>query len=206
MSARDAILARIRAVRCASGAPVPPTPPIPARGRTEGAARIALFVDEAELALAEVHGLKSLADVPARVAAFVKEAGAPGVKAEPRAALRDLDWSGVNIAFGPADAADAVGLCRADFGIAETGTVVLMSGADRPTALNFLPDLHIVVLRAEDIVANPEAVWAVLKSKPFPRTVNWITGPSRTADIEQTMFFGAHGPRKLVILLIDEQA
>jgi len=85
---------------------------------------------------------------------------------------------------------------------------VLFRSPDSPTTLNFLPDVHVVILHSTDIEANYEAVWARLRCDEggLPRTVNWITGPSRTADIEQTIFLGAHGPRKLVILLIDENA
>jgi L-lactate dehydrogenase complex protein LldG len=84
----------------------------------------------------------------------------------------------------------------------------MRSAADAPTTLNFLTDVHVVVLQSADIAANYETVWArLLKDyNQLPRTVNWITGPSRTADIEQTMLLGAHGPRKLIILVVDEKA
>lgn len=185
---------------------------IPKRGRTEGAARTAMFQDQAEYAHAQVVRLARLADLPAAVAAALKEAGAARVKIAPHPDLQALDWSGVTAAFGIGAGDDPAGLSLAYAGVAETGTLVLRSGADSPTTLNFLPDVHMVALRAGHIMASYEDVWAMLRkdAKPgqakLPRTVNWITGPSRTADIEQTILLGAHGPRKLIVFLIDEDA
>ena len=90
-------------------------------------------------------------------------------------------------------------------GIAETGTLALVSGPANPTTLNFLPDNHIVVLRKEDVVADYESVFAMLRTAygkgGAPRTLNFVTGPSRSADIEQTLLLGAHGPRRLHIVI-----
>jgi L-lactate dehydrogenase complex protein LldG len=86
--------------------------------------------------------------------------------------------------------------------------VVLVSGADNPTTLNFLPELHIVVVAARDIAGDYETVLARLRDRcgagRLPRAVNLITGPSRSADIEQTLILGAHGPRKLHVIVIDD--
>ena len=91
-------------------------------------------------------------------------------------------------------------------GVAETGTLVLLSGPDNPTTLNFLPDTHIVMLSADDVAGDYETVWRRLRERygpgALPRTVNLITGPSRSADIEQTLILGAHGPRALHILVV----
>ena len=91
-------------------------------------------------------------------------------------------------------------------GVAETGTLVMASGPENPTTLNFLPDNHIVVLQAQDIAGDFESVWARLREArgkgAMPRTLNMITGPSRSADIEQTLLLGAHGPRNLHIVLV----
>ena len=108
---------------------------------------------------------------------------------------------------GRAQAEDRVGLSHAFAGIAETGTLALVSGPDNPTTLNFLPETHIVVVEAQTIVGDYEAFWAKLRAAygegTMPRTVNFITGPSRSADIEQTLLLGAHGPRTLHILIVD---
>ena len=92
-------------------------------------------------------------------------------------------------------------------GVAETGTLMLTSGAHSPTTLNLLPETHIVVLKKSQITGSYEDGWARLRESQekdaMPRTVNFITGPSRTGDIEQKILMGAHGPRRLHIVLID---
>jgi L-lactate dehydrogenase complex protein LldG len=190
----------------------PPAGLIPKRGQAEGPARIAMFVDEAEYGHAQVVRLGDLGQVPAAAAKICQEAGAGSLKIAPHPDLQGLDWSGRDVEFGIGHGDDTAGLSRAFAGVAETGTLVLRSGADSPTTLNFLPDVHLVVIFAHEIKASYEDVWAMLRAQApvggpvLPRTVNWITGPSRTADIEQTILLGAHGPRKLMILLIDETA
>jgi L-lactate dehydrogenase complex protein LldG len=92
--------------------------------------------------------------------------------------------------------------------VAETGTLVLTSGADNPTTLNFLPDVHIVVVAARDVAPDFESALTRLRGRfgagVMPRAVNMITGPSRSADIEQTLILGAHGPRKLHVVVVGE--
>ena len=188
---------------------------IPQRGQSEGPAKTALFVDEAGRADADVRRLGQLSDVVEAVNSVLTEAKITALKAVPDETLQAMDWAGVDIAFGRGEGSDHVGLSVAYGGVAETGTLVMTSGPRSPTTLNFLPDVHIVVIREQDIAANYEHIWDRLRmdAKPgksgapdvavLPRTVNWITGPSRTADIEQTLLLGAHGPRKLIILLID---
>ena len=82
----------------------------------------------------------------------------------------------------------------------------MVSGADNPTTLNFLPDNHIVVLREADLAGDLETVWDRLRARYgkgiAPRTVNLITGPSRSGDIEQQIVLGAHGPRRLHIIIL----
>ncbi|MDX1401836.1 MAG: LUD domain-containing protein, partial [Kiloniellales bacterium] len=113
-----------------------------------------------------------------------------------------------DVSEGPARADDGASLSPAFAGVAETGTLMLHSGEKIPTTLNFLPDDHIVLLKASRIVAGYEDGWDLLRAQSkdglLPRTVNFITGPSRTADIEQKIELGAHGPRRLHILLLDD--
>ncbi|MDG4585055.1 MAG: LUD domain-containing protein, partial [Candidatus Competibacter sp.] len=113
----------------------------------------------------------------------------PTLRIERRAAV-DGDKTSVSLAFA---------------GIAETGTLMLLSGPHSPTTLNFLPDTHIVVLRTDRIVGAYEDAWDLLRARGsgMPRTVNFITGPSRSADIEQTVQMGAHGPLRLHIVLVE---
>lgn len=99
---------------------------------------------------------------------------------------------------------DQVSLTMAYCGIAETGTLMLISGEQNPIRLNFLPDYHIVVLKANQLLPRMEDAWDNLRESVtrMPRTVNFISGPSKTADIEQTVEYGAHGPRCLHVILV----
>jgi len=121
-----------------------------------------------------------------------------------------IPWSNeplLSVATGQAEGADAVGVTGVFGGVAETGTLVMLSGPEHPTTLNFLPDTHIAVVSVDQIAGTYEEIWAKLRDSlghgKMPRVVNWITGPSRTADIEQTLLLGAHGPLRLHILIID---
>ncbi|HEY9164207.1 MAG TPA: LUD domain-containing protein [Magnetovibrio sp.] len=190
----------------------PPRGLIPKRGQSEGLARIEMFVDEATRVSAQVLRLNSIADLPKAAFSAVREFGAARLKVAANPQLQALDWTGYDVEFGIGHGDDLVGLSMAYAGVAETGTLVLRSGSDTPTTLNFLPDVHMVVIHSHNIKACYEDVWTLLRADAphggakMPRTVNWITGPSRTADIEQTILLGAHGPRNLVIFLIDETA
>ncbi|MFZ1413852.1 MAG: LUD domain-containing protein, partial [Defluviicoccus sp.] len=120
-----------------------------------------------------------------------------------------LAWpADLQLATGAAVDGDRASVVIAFAGIAETGTVMLLSSPSSPATLNFLPEMHIVILPEAAIVGAYEDAWTNLRATlgpgVMPRVVNWITGPSRTADIEQTLLLGAHGPRLLHILLLAE--
>lgn len=180
---------------------------IPKRGQSSDIARATMFADEAERVSAVVVRVDAMAEVPGAVK---KAADGARLKIAPNPKLQALDWSDQETEFGIGHGDDPVGLSMAYAGVAETGTLVLRASASSPTTLNFLPDTHMVVIRACDIEASYEGVWTKVRADAtsgepmMPRTLNWITGPSRTADIEQTILLGAHGPRKLVIILVDE--
>ena len=97
-------------------------------------------------------------------------------------------------------------MSRAVVAAAETGTLFLVSGTDNPTTLNFLPEAHTILIAASEIVGSYEEAWdrlrAIYGQGTLPRTVNLISGPSRTADIEQTIVRGAHGPSRLLVLIL----
>ncbi len=182
---------------------------IPARATAlDDESRIDLFVRMAEEADATVARVDNLAAVPAAVAQYLA-----GQNLAPEAAIGGLDdipWGETPLLLlkrGPAAPEDAVGLAPAFAAIAESGTLMLVSGKDTPTSLNFLPDTHIVVLRREEVVASYEDGFdrlraAAAETGEWPRTINFITGPSRTGDIEQKIELGAHGPRRLHIVLV----
>jgi L-lactate dehydrogenase complex protein LldG len=112
------------------------------------------------------------------------------------------------VSSGASDGQQLASVSHAFGAVAETGTVVLTSGADNPTTLNFLPDNHIVVVNVNDVAADFETIFAQLRRSfgdgQLPRVVNLITGPSRSADIEQTLILGAHGPRRLHVIVVGE--
>jgi len=188
---------------------------IPAR--TQGldpAGQVALFVQMAEEAQATVARVAGAADVPAAVAEYLSQRNLPSrLVMAPDPALDGIPWSErplLEIRRGRAEDADQVGVTACFAGIAETGTLMLISGPHSPTRNNFLPDTHVVVMRGAQVVASYEDGWTRLRAamgeKGMPRTVNLITGPSRTGDIEQRIELGAHGPRRLHIVLIDDEA
>ena len=117
-----------------------------------------------------------------------------------------LDWgsAGLAIEVRPTAGEDRLGITGAFCAIAETGTLVIVSGAETPTATTLLPDTHVAILRAERIVAGMEDAFALLRRElgALPRAINMISGPSRTGDIEQTIVLGAHGPYRVHILVL----
>jgi L-lactate dehydrogenase complex protein LldG len=119
----------------------------------------------------------------------------------------DLDWAGagLEIEARPTTGGDRLGITGAFCAIAETGTLVILSGADTPTATSLLPDTHFAVVRAERIVSGMEEAFALIRREcgRMPRAANMISGPSRTGDIEQTIVLGAHGPFRVHILVLD---
>jgi L-lactate dehydrogenase complex protein LldG len=94
-------------------------------------------------------------------------------------------------------------VCEAFCAIAETGSLVMLSSRAAPTTLNYLPDNFICLLHRQTIVPHIEDVWQRVRTESagMPRALNIITGPSRTADVEQTIQLGAHGPRRMHVIL-----
>ncbi|MCW2244863.1 L-lactate dehydrogenase complex protein LldG [Azospirillum fermentarium] len=179
---------------------------VPARTAVPAAELADLFLTMATEVAATVERVADLDAVPGAVAAYLASHNLP---AEARVApdVAGLPWASrtaLTISAGPARDGDAVSVTGAFAGVAETGTLMLTSGPGHPTTLNFLPDTHIVVLPRSRVVAAYEDGWDRLRAEGgLPRTVNFVTGPSRTGDIEQTIQLGAHGPRRLHILLVE---
>jgi len=118
----------------------------------------------------------------------------------------DLDWTaaGLSLENRPATGDDKVGVTSAQYAIAETGTLAILSGAATPTGAAILPDTHIAVVQSACIVAGMEDMFGLVRRRypRLPRAINMISGPSRTGDIEQTIVLGAHGPVRVHILLL----
>jgi len=118
--------------------------------------------------------------------------------------LQALPWHrapGLKIAPEPPSGNDSA-LSQADYGIAETGTLVFLSGPQSASSWHFRPGCEFVLLPRYGIVPRFEDIIMRIKALGrMPATLNLITGPSRTADIEQTIELGAHGPRAIHILI-----
>ncbi|TNE33329.1 MAG: lactate utilization protein C [Alphaproteobacteria bacterium] len=225
MTARDKILGRIRQ-RLGREGPLEGAEAAALRARIDGhqrgivpnrtniphAAQVDLFQEKAEALAATVSRAKSLNDVPEIVSDYLTRHNLPGkIKMSPAPFLDGIPFGAmpmIEITRGAAEASDEVSLTPAFTGIAETGTLCMASGANTPSTLNFLPENHIVVIRASQIAGTLEESWDRLRQAfgegNMPRTVNFISGPSRTADIEQTLIMGAHGPRRLHIVIVDD--
>ena len=222
MSARDLVFASIRSSLGVDGHEAPrrkevtdrmrehPTGVVPARGHLAPDRRVDLFADMATAAAGSVTRVNAAADVPKAIAKFLRRHNlSPTVRRGEDARLAALPWERektLEVTLGPSDGHQLASVSHAFGAVAETGTLVLTSGADNPTTLNFLPDNHIVVLPRKAIEADYESVFAKVRSVygkgDAPRTLNFITGPSRSADIEQTLLLGAHGPRRLHIVVV----
>ncbi len=218
---RDAILGRVRKSlgRAAIGAEdraalearlrSRPRGVIPARTDRDAKGLVDLFVDMAAAVDTTIDRVADSGAVPDALSDYlVRHNLGTDIRMAPDPRLDDIPWADrptLTITRGPSDGDDDVSVTAAFAAIAETGTLMLLSGPDSPTTLNFLPDNHVVVLRASQVTAAYEDGWDALRDTgAMPRTVNFITGPSRTGDIEQKILLGAHGPRRLHIILIED--
>jgi len=181
----------------------------PARARGKGQAVIERFIAEAEKVACTIAEVEGIADVPSAVASYLRQHNLPGnAVIAPDAWLGDIPWDNeslLNLRAGASNKDDEVAITPAFGAVAETGTLMMASGPNHPTSLNFTPENHLVVLRKSQVAASYEEVWANLrKSGKMPRSVNMITGPSRTGDISMKIYLGAHGPRRLHIVMVDD--
>jgi L-lactate dehydrogenase complex protein LldG len=213
MSARANILARIRA---AQGRAVTVRPDErdavaqyiaahPQGPRPQVDADVeARFRDRALNLSTTLDEVKTGADIPAAVARYLRDLNlVPTAVCWPEFAALDWAAQGMKVETRPACGDDLVGITGVFCAIAETGTLMMCSGPDTPPAASLLPETHIAVVSRSRIVTGMEDAWALLRSERgvMPRAVNFISGPSRTADIEQTVTLGAHGPYRVHVLL-----
>jgi L-lactate dehydrogenase complex protein LldG len=183
---------------------------IPARGQKPDRERTEVFRQMVESAKASIVILDSKDDVPAAVANYLRSKNLPqSVRHGEDERLALIPWAkerALEVTKGASDGAQLASVSYSFGAVAESGTVVMVSGAGNPTTLNFLPDHHLVVVDERDIAGDYETVWDRIRERfganKMPRVVNWITGPSRSGDIEQTHLLGAHGPRSLHVLVV----
>ncbi len=211
MNAREKILAKIRNAQKnkTTGAhtetiashlalhPRGPLPPLPDN-------LLARFKERALKLSSDVQETSDRMEVPALLANYLRERKLPcsGVCWP---SLSGLPWSaaGLDMQSRPAKNHDLVGVTGAFCAIAETGTLMMLSGPDTPATTSLLPETHVALLDPRRIVATMEDAWDLLRKEHQqpPRAVNFISGPSRTADIEQTVTLGAHGPYRVLLIL-----
>jgi L-lactate dehydrogenase complex protein LldG len=203
MSARDAILSAIRSQRVKTS----PRPTVYKRPQANDDP-VTHFVAQATRAATEVRRLSRLQDVPAAIADALRARNMKATVHLPEnSPLRSLAWDlapGLTREAAPPGPDDAA-VTLAPYGIAETGTLAYPARRDAPASWHFRPGLEIAIIRKSSILADFESVLARVKADgQWPSTLNLVTGPSRTGDIEQTLELGAHGPKALVVLVVEE--
>ncbi|TNF95104.1 MAG: lactate utilization protein [Gammaproteobacteria bacterium] len=163
------------------------------------------FTEKLALGGGTCERLETNNQVPEAIIRFLKNNELP-LKLRVAPGLQEVTWDDkLEVSYGNTRGDDLVSVTPAFCAVAETGSVVLLSSENSPTSLNFLPDVHIVVVEMKQLVSHYEDVWIKLRTLgDLPRTVNFITGPSKTADVEQTLQIGAHGPRNLHVFIVDE--
>ena len=216
MTARENILNRIRSALGRTG-PLEQASAAAMRARLAGHPRgplpsmdwepVARFAERCLVLSSTVAHLRSRSEVPAAVARYLSEGALPrsGV-CWPE--LAGLDWSAAGLRIEPRPAAgeDKVGVTGCYCAIAETGTLMLLSGPQTHAVTSLLPDTHIAVVPTSRILRSMEDAWDLLRRErgALPRQVAFVSGPSRTADIEMTLVLGIHGPYRVHVILVDE--
>ena len=225
MTSRDAILSKIR-----GGLGAKPNDPerraivehriatrarhlLPGRVKEKSSEELlTLFRAFLERESATVIEVNSNQEIPPAIAVYLRSNNLPArIRVGGDRMLTQLPWGAephLELLLGRAQPADEVSLSHASAAVAETGTLVLASGPDNPVTLNFLPETHIVIVEARDLAPAYEDAWEKIRTRfgdrSMPRTVNFISGPSRTGDIGGKLVMGAHGPRRLCVIVVKE--
>lgn len=216
MSARTRILDRVRTAATAGNPATDraaavaaylaehPAGPVPHAALSHGPGRLTQFMQKLEAAEGSIGRVSSLAELPKALSHELRKRNLPAsVRHGTDPMFSGLDWGTLETTQGPGRIVEPATLSRAEFGMAETGTLVLASGPDNPVTLTFLGETHFVVLRVRDICGGFEDLWDEWRARGLdPRTINMVTGPSRSADIGQVLQLGAHGPVALHVFLV----
>jgi L-lactate dehydrogenase complex protein LldG len=213
MSARDNILRRIReANRNAGYIPKGREPAVerlrhPVRGPLPSMnwEPVARFRQRCLAMMSTIDDVGMLTDVPAAVARYLRGLGLPEIGVcWPEFATLDWGGAGLRIEPRPAAGSDKVGITGTYCALAENGTLMLLSGEGTPATTSLLPDTHIAIVPVSRVVSAMEDGWDLLRRElgTVPRQVNFVSGPSRTADIELTLVLGAHGPIRVHVIIV----
>lgn len=172
-----------------------------------GSDLVARFKEQALRMSDTVDEVGSLADVPAAVARYLDDIGVPKAAIAWKT-LSDMQWgeAGLQVEFRPPRNEDLVGITGAFCAVAETGSLMLLSGPETYSSASLLPETHIAIVSASRIVGAMEDAFALARIEhgDMPRAINFISGPSRTGDIEQTIVLGAHGPYRVHVILVHD--
>jgi L-lactate dehydrogenase complex protein LldG len=204
--AREEILRRLRQRQA------PAAHPGVWRSRRDFPDLVERFSAALEAAGGEVYVEAGLPAAVARLGAILVDLGAANVASNHEPPLDELDlparfpafnWHVTGVSSGSlrvfCSTADA-GVSSAIAALAETGSVVVHSGPGRSRLVTLLPPVHIVLLPASRLTTDL-FTWAAAREETLPANVTLISGPSKTADIEQTLAVGVHGPRRLAVIV-----
>lgn len=168
---------------------------------------VARFRERALQLSSTLDAVETMTAVPPAIARYLRANELP-LTAVVWPELAALDWrgSGIETATRRPEDHDLVGITGAYCALAETGTLLLLSGATTTASMSLVPETHIAVLPVTRILKCMEDAWALLRAErgSLPRSTNFISGPSRTADIEQTLVLGAHGPYRVHVVLVHD--
>jgi len=163
------------------------------------------LIERASTLSTTVDTVETLASVPSAVKRYLEAHQLP-TNAVVWPDLPALDWvgAGIEVEARKAKGDDLVGITGTYCAVAETGTLLLLSGARTPASTSLVPETHIAIVPIGRIVKSMEDAWALLRAErgQLPRATNFVSGPSRTADIEQTLVLGAHGPYRVHLILV----
>lgn len=166
---------------------------------------VSLFIEKTKAMLSTVDVVGSEGEVVDAVKSYLSERGLSG-KVSIWPTLDHLDWQalGLDVKFGAPAGDDLIGVSGVAYAVAETGTLVFASQPDQPASTHLLPETHIAVVHAAQVVHTMERVFELRRQAglAMPRAMNFVSGPSRTADIEQTIVLGAHGPYRVHVVLV----
>ncbi len=167
--------------------------------------RLTRFQEKAQALASTVDIVRHTSEIAAVLARYLDAQGLPRqAVCWPEWGALDWDTQGLSVEIRPAHGNDRIGITGSFAAVAETGSLVLCSDKNTPAATSLLPETHIAILPASRLVATMEEVWCLLRKEQgeLPRAVNFVSGPSRTGDIEQTIVLGAHGPYRVHIIIV----
>ncbi len=182
---------------------------------------VSQFVTKISSSKANVFNIDSMNDLPSAIRSWLDDNQYSNtIYCGEKSSLKAFDWRSKDINLSTEKFTDdgQVSISTASCAIADTGSLVLLSGLENPTSNNFLAEHHLVILDKNTIVYRSEDAWAFLLNKelldrelmnkkppnshqPLPRAVNFISGPSSSADVGLTLEYGAHGPRTLSVFV-----